>query len=96
MAQTEIKWKHGMVVDCTIDNRRCLAKVNIDKYGQIYLCQNIADGLGCSVYPQYKYSWYIEKGDDCSLGALAVKILKIKRSGVKTCPYCKAKVKIKY
>lgn len=57
----EFNFKHGDSVTCTIKNKDIDdAKISIDKYKRVYICQNCLNGSATDDKLGYKYSWNIE------------------------------------
>jgi len=58
------RFKHGQRVTCKIERERIDdAKISIDEYGEVYVCQNKKDGCDTDDKLGYAYSWSIY-GDD--------------------------------
>ena len=58
------KFKHGQRVTCKIEGTQINdAKISIDEYGEVYVCQNKKDGCDTDDKLGYAYSWSIY-GDD--------------------------------
>lgn len=58
------QFKHGQRVTCKIEREQIDdAKISIDEYGEVYVCQNKKDGCDTDDKLGYAYSWSIY-GDD--------------------------------
>ena len=56
--------KHGMRVKCEINGVKIEdAKLSIDQYGCVYICQNKEDDADTTNMLGYKYSWFLGFGD---------------------------------
>jgi len=61
--------KHNQKVTCKIEGEKITdAKISIDEYGTLYICQNKKDGSSADDKLGYRYSWKLNKDfTDCGV-----------------------------
>jgi hypothetical protein len=71
------EFKHGQWFKAKVDGNECIGRVSISESGNVYLCQDVADGADAPNKLGFQYSWCVSNGSAKNLKDNDIKNFKL-------------------